>query len=114
MNQEHQQCTTLAQNLQNIVKQIIQQYNIGPIITAIEQAGGQSILVGGAVRDLLLGVPIKDVDIEVHGLPIDAVHALLAQFGTVDYVGRSFGVFKFFDASMYGTRDAVILPPSKV
>ena len=67
---------------------------IEPIIGAIKQAGGQAYLVGGAVRDLLLNLPIKDIDIEVHGLTLGALSELLKQYGHVNYVGKSFGVLK--------------------
>ena len=31
-------------------------------------AGGRALLVGGAVRDALLGRQVKDFDLEIHGL----------------------------------------------
>ena len=48
---------------------------------AIHEAGGRAVLVGGYVRDTLLEIPSKDVDIEVFGLDIGAledIDALLA------------------------------------
>ena len=68
--------------------------HIQPILHAIVAAGGRPQIVGGAVRDLLRGEAIKDVDIEVYGLPIDRLVELLGRFGHVDAVGRSFGVLK--------------------
>lgn len=65
-----------------------------PIFESIVAAGGRPHLVGGAVRDLLRGEPLKDVDIEVYGLPIDRLLELLREYGRVDAVGRSFGVLK--------------------
>jgi tRNA nucleotidyltransferase (CCA-adding enzyme) len=67
---------------------------IQPIFQAIVAAGGRPQVVGGAVRDLLRGETIKDVDVEVYGLPIDRLVELLGHFGRVDAVGRSFGVLK--------------------
>jgi tRNA nucleotidyltransferase (CCA-adding enzyme) len=70
---------------------------IQPIFQAIDQAGGNALLVGGAVRDRLLGLPtteIKDIDIEVYGLSPDALYHAIAPLGRVDAVGRSFGVLK--------------------
>ncbi|GAB4167311.1 MAG: multifunctional CCA addition/repair protein [Roseiflexaceae bacterium] len=70
---------------------------IQPIFAAIDQAGGSALLVGGAVRDHLLGLPIntiKDIDIEVYGLTPDALYHAIAPLGRVDAVGRSFGVLK--------------------
>ncbi len=37
---------------------------ISTIIDAIHSHGGRALLVGGAVRDLLLGLEVKDLDIE--------------------------------------------------
>lgn len=72
--------------------------SLSPRLFAISEAlaarGGRAIAVGGVVRDALLGLPAKDWDIEVHGLPLAEVEAVLARFGEVIEVGRSFGVLK--------------------
>lgn len=64
------------------------------IAQAIVQQGGRAILVGGAVRDLLLALPIKDLDIEVHGLALEQLEQVLKQFGPVSLVGKAFGVLR--------------------
>ncbi|RME82523.1 MAG: HD domain-containing protein [Zetaproteobacteria bacterium] len=64
------------------------------IARAVHEAGGRALLVGGPVRDWLLGIPIRDCDFEVYGLAPEALKALLARFGEVNEVGKSFGVFK--------------------
>lgn len=64
------------------------------VIAQIQQAGGRALLVGGVVRDILLGLPVKDIDIEVHGLTFQQVEDLLKQYGTVSYIGKAFGVLK--------------------
>ncbi len=51
-------------------------------------------MVGGCLRDLLLGRQPRDLDIEVAGLPPGHVHALLAEHFTVQFVGKAFEVFK--------------------
>lgn len=51
-------------------------------------------LVGGYVRDHLLGIESKDIDIEVYGLTYDEIISLLSPAFRVDLVGRSFGVVK--------------------
>lgn len=61
---------------------------------AFVEAGGRPLLVGGWVRDRLRGVDAKDVDLEVHGLELEQVEAVLARFGEVIAVGRAFGVFR--------------------
>lgn len=37
------------------------------VLAAIRTVGGRPMLVGGWVRDALMGIPGKDVDIEVYG-----------------------------------------------
>ena len=59
---------------------------------AIEAAGGKALLVGGIVRDQLLGLSSKDYDFEVFGLPLENVQQILSRFGNVKQVGQSFGV----------------------
>ncbi len=68
--------------------------HIHPILVAIQAAGGRPLIVGGAVRDALMGAEVREFDIEVYGLPIDQLSELLAVFGRVDAVGRSFGILK--------------------
>jgi tRNA nucleotidyltransferase (CCA-adding enzyme) len=61
----------------------------------LNKRGGRSYIVGGWVRDTLMDKKPKDVDIEVHGLPIDDIKNVLAQSGYhIDEVGKSFGVLK--------------------
>jgi len=57
-------------------------------------AGGRAWVVGGAVRDAVLGIPIGDADVEVHGLAADRLESLLAARFPLDAVGRAFGVLK--------------------
>lgn len=60
---------------------------------------GRPRLVGGGVRDALLGLEPKDFDIEVAGCDFEALHRALARFGATDVVGRSFGVIKVRSAA---------------
>lgn len=65
------------------------------ISDVIKQNGGKPLVVGGAVRDKILGKEPKDYDIEVFGLPEDKLIQVLESTGLdVDLVGKSFGVFK--------------------
>ena len=64
------------------------------IARTVRDAGGRALVVGGWVRDHLLGVRSKDVDIEVSGLDVERLEALLAGFGSVHAIGRAFGVFR--------------------
>jgi len=60
----------------------------------IRASGGRALLVGGCVRDHLMGQPWKDFDIEVYGIQPDDLRRLLETLGDVDTVGESFTVYK--------------------
>ncbi len=64
------------------------------VAAALRVAGGRPFLVGGAVRDAVLGVPLADVDLEVYGLSSRAVKTCLGEIGHVNTVGEAFTVFK--------------------
>jgi tRNA nucleotidyltransferase (CCA-adding enzyme) len=55
---------------------------------------GRPRLVGGGVRDWLLGMEPKDFDVEVAGVDFESLQRALEPFGATDIVGRSFGVIK--------------------
>ena len=59
----------------------------------VDRAGGRTYYVGGFVRDRLLDVENKDVDIEVHGIEPDRLFAILEEIGEPITFGRSFGVY---------------------
>jgi len=61
-------------------------------LEALRAAGGMPRLVGGSVRDWLLGLEPHDFDVEVYGLDFTVLARALAPFGPTDVVGRSFGV----------------------
>jgi tRNA nucleotidyltransferase (CCA-adding enzyme) len=62
----------------------------------LSKNSAKAIVVGGSVRDHFLELPIKDYDIEVYGLDtIEELEAILKQYGSVNLVGKSFGVLKF-------------------
>lgn len=64
------------------------------IARRVQERGGRALLVGGTVRDHLLGLETKDADVEIHGLSLDEVREILSAFGEVVEVGRAFGVFR--------------------
>jgi len=64
---------------------------------AVRDRGGRALIVGGWVRDRILGLDAKDLDIEVFGLAPAVLRALLEQFGTINAVGEAFTVYKVGD-----------------
>ena len=56
--------------------------------------GGRAFLVGGSVRDILMGNPPKDFDVEVYGLSAEALQKTLEDDFTILTVGQHFAVFK--------------------
>src|ERR1041385_8026095 len=64
------------------------------LAAAIRDAGGRALLVGGCVRDILMGCEPTDWDLEVYGIEPFALRTLLDQFGPVNVVGEAFTVYK--------------------
>lgn len=56
--------------------------------------GGTAYLVGGAVRDSILGHTSTDIDIELHGVTLEQAHSIASNIGVVKDVGAAFGVLK--------------------
>ena len=67
------------------------------IARAVRDAGGRALVVGGWVRDRLMGHESKDLDLEVYGLPPDRLRLLLQSLGRVEAVGESFQVYRTGD-----------------
>lgn len=78
----------------------------------------KAFLVGGCVRDAVLGIPHKDFDIEVFGISYEQLAKALSRWGKTDLVGRSFGVVKLragefvFDFTI-PRRDSKVAPGHK-
>jgi tRNA nucleotidyltransferase (CCA-adding enzyme) len=64
------------------------------IAHAVRDAGGRALIVGGWVRDRLMGLPSKDIDVEVFGVEAARLKEMLRAFGSVNAVGESFTVYK--------------------
>ena len=64
------------------------------IAKRVKKLGGRALLVGGSVRDRLLGLSPKDFDLEVYGVGMEHLSAALAEAYVLDMVGASFGVLK--------------------
>lgn len=70
-----------------------QQDMLRRISLRIGELGGRALLVGGCVRDELLGLPCYDIDCEVHGIAPQVLKALLSPFGEIDESGEAYGIF---------------------
>lgn len=65
-----------------------------PILADLAKIGARPFLVGGAVRDWLMGRSAKDTDIEVYGITAERLIEVLQKYGRAGQVGVSFGVIK--------------------
>lgn len=64
------------------------------VACAVREAGGRALLVGGCVRDSLLGRSGSDLDIECFGIGGEDLLRVLGGKFELDLVGASFGVVK--------------------
>ncbi|CAN5874841.1 hypothetical protein BH24ACI1_BH24ACI1_09210 [soil metagenome] len=67
---------------------------ITKLARTIKEQGGRAMLVGGCVRDELMGIEPKDFDIEVYGIEPQKLREILDSFGQVNAVGEAFTVYK--------------------
>ena len=65
------------------------------IAIEVNKAGGSAYYVGGYVRDDILGIPNKDIDIEIHNIEPNVLENILKQFGNIEKrtVGNNFGIY---------------------
>ena len=70
---------------------------VAAIAEAVRDAGGRALVVGGWVRDHLLGHDSTNVDLEVFRVPSERLRGILEGFGRVEAVGESFQVYKLGD-----------------
>ena len=73
---------------------------IRDIANAILNAGGRAFVVGGYVRDQLLGIDSKDIDVEIYHLSVIELEQILRTFGEVLHVGKAFGVLRIKDVDV--------------
>jgi len=67
---------------------------IAELSSRVADEGGRAMLVGGCVRDELMGVTPKDWDLEVYGIQPERLREILDSFGEVNVVGEAFTVYK--------------------
>lgn len=65
------------------------------LVHAVSSAGGKAYVVGGFVRDAILGKDNKDIDFEIHGLDASTIEKLLLELSGSPALkkGSSFGVY---------------------
>jgi len=73
--------------------------NVIAIAKIIEEHGGRAMLVGGCVRDELMGREVKDWDLEIYGVEPSRLKSILEDFAAeqsleVNAVGEAFTVYK--------------------
>ena len=74
----------------------------------VKEAGGKTYYVGGYVRDKLLGIDNKDIDIEVHGIVPGKLEEILNSLGNKIEYGSSFAIY-----SLKGYNIDIALPRSE-
>lgn len=78
------------------------------IACAVKEHGGTAYFVGGFVRDRLLGIENKDIDIEVHRVDVKTLREILSGQGEILEMGESFGIF-----SLKGFNIDIAMPRSE-
>jgi len=68
--------------------------NVVQLATMVRERGGRAMLVGGCVRDELMGAQPKDWDLEVYGVEPEKLPSILDSVGDVNVVGETFRVYK--------------------
>ena len=66
------------------------------IAAAVAQAGGRAYYVGGFVRDRLLGIDTKDVDMEIHCIPAPALETVLDRLPELKPIEADDGVARLY------------------
>ena len=64
------------------------------ICRLVNDHGGKAYMVGGSVRDSLLGLTIRDFDLEIFNIPPSELLNLIKEHFSVNLVGKAFGVIK--------------------
>ena len=101
-------CSSQRMNMNNT--KIDYPKNLDIIFDKLNRYNVKILLVGGYVRDYLLNIPSKDIDIELFNLSsYKILEEILQEFGEVNSVGKSFGVCKL----KYGQLDLDFSLPRK-
>lgn len=63
------------------------------IAKKVKEVGGIAYFVGGYVRDSILDIPNKDIDIEIHGIKPEILKNILSELGDIQTIGNAFGIY---------------------
>ncbi|MFH0830528.1 MAG: hypothetical protein V1895_00520 [Parcubacteria group bacterium] len=77
------------------LRELLERPAANPLLVLARRPGVEVYVVGGAVRDALLGVTVTDLDLVVRGLPQPQLERILRRAGRVVLAGKRFGVIKF-------------------
>lgn len=67
---------------------------VSTLVHKAHEEGARALLVGGCVRDALMGQKAVDIDIEMYGMAAGQLEAWLSKHFSVDKVGKAFGIYK--------------------
>ncbi len=87
----------MSYSTDNLFHKVKQLRSVFPFLHHFEKSfpQGESYLVGGAVRDFLLGRETKDTDFLIRKVSASDLRHFLNCHGKVHFVGKNFGVYKF-------------------
>lgn len=63
------------------------------IAKKVKEVGGIAYFVGGYVRDSILDIPNKDIDIEIHGIKPEILKNILSELGDIQTISNAFGIY---------------------
>ena len=69
-------------------------HRIQTLAARVDAVGGRAMLVGGCVRDELMGIAPKDWDVEVYKVEPTRLRRILDEVGDVNVAGEAFTVYK--------------------
>ena len=63
------------------------------IAKKVSELGGKTYFVGGYVRDKIMNIENKDIDIEIHGITPNQLESIIDSIGIRIEIGQSFGIY---------------------